>query len=65
MQVTGDLLRDARSMLSFWEGPTPAVVPVQPRRRDDVAYICSNASGQAFGAGTQDASGEIVIQDGL
>lgn len=63
--ITEDLIKDIDTLLAFWKSTTPAVCPVQPKSQDHVAYICGDAAGYAFGAGTQNARGDVRVQHKL
>lgn len=65
VDITAELILGAETLLSFFCTPEPRIRLVRPKHKEDLLYVCGDASGHAFGAGTQDAMGEVEVQEGL
>lgn len=65
VRLTRSLLRDAKVLREFYEQEDPIIQLVRPRDKGDLSYIAGDASGDGFGAGTQDAAGHVRAQHGL
>jgi len=65
VRITSSLLRDAKVLRGFYDQTHPVIRLVRPRHRGDLTYIAGDASGDGFGAGTQDATGRVRAQHGL